>query len=105
VLKQGRLLSTLYKGDCFGEMAHLSECDFMRTTSVVSESDVTLMQINPDVLERATAGCRFQVDHAFLRLLVQRLDGANVRLSSLLGDGAGGVAGIPAPLILESAHE
>ena len=86
VLKQGRLLSTLYKGDCFGEMAHLSERDFMRTTDVVAESDVTLMEINPDVLERATAGCRFQVDHAFLRLLVQRLDGANVRISQLLNE-------------------
>ena len=86
VLKQGRLLSTLYKGDCFGEMAHLSERDFMRTTDVMSESDVTLMEINPDVLERATAGCRFQVDHAFLRLLVQRLDGANVRISQLLNE-------------------
>ena len=86
VIKQGSLLSTLYKGDCFGEMAHLSERDFMRTTDVVAESDVTLMEINPDVLQRATAGCRFQIDHAFLRLLVQRLDGANKRLSSLLGD-------------------
>jgi hypothetical protein len=101
VLKQGRLLSTLYKGDCFGEMAHLSERDFMRTTDVVAESDVTLMEINPDVLERATAGCRFQIDHAFLRLLVQRLGGANVRLSSLLGDRIEGVAGIPEPLILK----
>jgi len=92
VLKQGRLLSTLYKGDCFGEMAHLSERDFMRTTDVVAESDVTLMEINPDVLERATAGCRFQVDHAFLRLLVQRLDGANVRISQLLNEQPEGAA-------------
>ena len=86
VIKQGSLLSTLYKGDCFGEMAHLSERDFMRTTDVVAESDVTLMEINPDVLQRATDGCRFQIDHAFLRLLVQRLDGANTRISQLLSE-------------------
>lgn len=84
VLKQGLLLSVLNKGDCFGEMAHLSERDFIRTTDVVADSDVTLIGINPDVLERATTGCRFQIDDAFLRLLVKRLDVANTRISHLL---------------------
>jgi serine/threonine protein kinase len=84
VLKRGLLLSVLNKGDCFGEMAHLSERDFTRTTDVVADSDVTLIGINPDVLERATTGCRFQIDDAFLRLLVKRLDVANTRISHLL---------------------
>ena len=84
VLKQGLLLSMLNKGDCFGEMAHLSERSFTRTTDVMADSDVTLIGINPDVLGRATSGCRFQVDDAFLRLLVKRLDVANTRISHLL---------------------
>lgn len=84
VLKQGRLLSTLCKGDCFGEMAHLSERNFTRTTDVVADTDITLIGINPDVLETATTGCRFQIDDAFLRLLVKRLDIANTRISHLL---------------------
>lgn len=84
VLKNGLLLSTLNKGDCFGEMAHLSERDFIRTTDVVADSDVTLIGINPDVLERASTECRFQIDDAFLRLLVKRLDVANTRISHLL---------------------
>lgn len=84
VLKQGLLLSVLNRGDCFGEMAHLSERDFTRTTDVLADSDVTLIGINPDVLERATTGCRFQIDDAFLRLLVKRLDVANTRISHLL---------------------
>ena len=84
VIKRGLLLSVLNKGDCFGEMAHLSERDFVRTTDVVADSDVTLIGINPDVLERATTGCRFQIDDAFLRLLVKRLDVANTRISHLL---------------------
>ncbi|MES1981749.1 MAG: serine/threonine-protein kinase [Pseudomonadota bacterium] len=86
VLKQGRLLSTLYKGDCFGEMAHLAEREFLRTTDVVAESSATLIEVNPAVLEKATSGCRFQMDNAFLRLLVKRLDAANTRLSHLLND-------------------
>jgi len=65
-------------------MAHLSERDFIRTTDVLADSDVTLIGINPDVLERATTGCRFQIDDAFLRLLVKRLDVANTRISHLL---------------------
>jgi serine/threonine protein kinase len=84
VIKRGLLLSVLSKGDCFGEMAHLSERDFVRTTDVVADADTTLIGINPDVLERATTGCRFQIDDAFLRLLVKRLDVANMRISHLL---------------------
>ena len=84
VVKRGLLLSVLVKGNCFGEMAHLSERDFTRTTDVVADSDVTLIGINPDALARATAGCRFQIDDAFLRLLVKRLDVANTRISHLL---------------------
>ena len=37
------------KGDCFGEMAHLSERDFVRTTDVIADSDATLIGINPDI--------------------------------------------------------
>jgi len=84
VFKHGLLLSVLSKGDCFGEMAHLSERDFTRTTDVVADSDVILIGINPDALERATVGCRFQIDDAFLRLLVKRLNVANTRISHLL---------------------
>ncbi len=83
VIKRGLLLSVLNKGDCFGEMAHLSERDFVRNTDVVADSEVTLIGINPDVLEMATTGCRYQVDGAFLRLLVKRLDVANTRISLL----------------------
>ena len=84
VIKRGLLLSVLNKGDCFGEMAHLSEHNFTRTTDVVADSDVILIGINPDILSRATTGCRFQIDDAFLRLLVKRLDVANTRISHLL---------------------
>jgi len=83
VLKKGHLLSTLSKGDCFGEMAHLSDHVATRTTDVVSESDVTLIAINPEALNIATSECRFQFHDAFLRLLVRRLDEANIRISQM----------------------
>jgi CRP-like cAMP-binding protein len=86
VIKQGRLLSLLHRGDCFGEMAHLSEHEFKRSTDVIAKSETVLIEINPDVLVRASTGCRFQFSDAFLRMLVKRLAVANKRLSHLLAD-------------------
>jgi serine/threonine protein kinase len=86
VLKQGRLLSLLHQGDCFGEMAHLSGKDAIRSTDVVSKTDVTLIEIDPTVLTRASANCRYQFSEAFLGMLVRRLSMANTRISRLLSD-------------------
>ncbi len=86
VTKQGRLLSLLHRGDCFGEMAHLLERDFRRSTDVIAKNDVVLIEINPDVLIHATPGCRLQFGDAFLRMLVKRLSVANTRVSHLLAD-------------------
>lgn len=86
VTKQGRLLSVLHRGDCFGEMAHLLERDFKRSTDVIAKNDVMLIEINPDVLKHATPGCRLQFGDAFLRMLVKRLSVANTRVSHLLAD-------------------
>lgn len=86
VMKQGRLLSLLHKGDCFGEMAHLAEKEYVRTTDVVAKTDVMLIEINPDVLEKASQGVRYQFSDAFLRMLVKRLSVANTRISHLLSD-------------------
>ncbi|HTN95133.1 MAG TPA: serine/threonine-protein kinase [Gallionella sp.] len=86
VSKQGRLLSLLHRGDCFGEMAHLLERDFKRSTDVIAKSDAVLIEINPETLTHATAGCRLQFGDAFLRMLVKRLSVANTRISHLLAD-------------------
>jgi CRP-like cAMP-binding protein len=86
VTKQGRLLSLLHRGDCFGEMAHLIERDFKRSSDVIAKNDVVLIEINPDVLMHATMGCRLQFGDAFLCMLVKRLSVANTRVSYLLAD-------------------
>jgi len=86
VSKQGRLLSLLRRGDCFGEMAHLLERDFKRGTDVIAKNDAVVIEINPEVLTRASTGCRFQFSEAFLHMLVKRLSVANARVSHLLAD-------------------
>ncbi len=86
VVKQGRLLSLLHTGDCFGEMAHLSGKDARRSTDVISKTEVTLIEIDPEVLSHASASCRYQFSEAFLGLLTKRLSMANTRISRLLSD-------------------
>lgn len=86
VLKRGRLLSLLHRGECFGEMAHLSGAEAKRSTDVVAKKDVVLVEIDPELLMHATTGCRFQFSEAFLYMLVKRLALANVRVSHLLAD-------------------
>lgn len=86
VVKQGRLLSLLHKGDCFGEMAHLAGKDARRSTDIMSKTEATLIEIDPKALARVTAECRFQFSEAFLGMLVRRLSMANTRISRLLTD-------------------
>ncbi|MDO8311380.1 MAG: serine/threonine-protein kinase [Sideroxyarcus sp.] len=86
VVKQGRLISLLHKGECFGEMAHLSGKDAKRSTDVQAKTDVKLIEIDPEVLALATPNCRYQFSEAFLRMLVKRLAVANTRISRLLSD-------------------
>lgn len=84
VTKQGYELNTLKKGDCFGEMKRFPDSNYLRTTSIFAETDVTLIEINLNVLAKASMECRFQFDDAFLYILLKRLDEANTRISSLL---------------------
>ena len=86
VLKQGRLLNLLHKGDCFGEMANFAEKQSTRTTDVVAKTAVTLIEIKIAVLEKTSAECRYQFSDALLRLLVKRLNVANTRISHLLAE-------------------
>ncbi len=86
VVKQGRLLSLLHQGDCFGEMAHLSGKDARRSTDVIAKTEVTLIKVDPEALSRASANCRYQFSEAFLEVLVKRLSMANTRISRLLSD-------------------
>jgi serine/threonine protein kinase len=86
VVKQGRLLSLLHKGDCFGEMAHLSEQGAKRSTDVFAKTDVKLIEIDPSVLALATSNCRYRFDESFLRIIVKRLSVANTRIARLLSD-------------------
>ncbi len=86
VVKQERLLNVLKAGECFGEMAYLGKQKFQRSASIVSLSDITVIEIRAETLSKASDLCRHHFHGAFLELLVDRLTMANLRLSQLLAD-------------------
>ena len=86
VVKQDELLNMLKSGDCFGEMAYSAKRTFKRTTSVISVSDITVIEAEADSLAMASENCRHRFNEAFLEILVERLALADTRLSSLLAE-------------------
>ncbi len=84
ITKQGRLLTSLGTGQCFGEMSYLGTRDLQRSATVTTVTDVTLIEIADEALSQSTESCRNRFNAAFLELLVSRLEDANIRVSQLL---------------------
>lgn len=80
VTKSSKLLNVLAAGDCFGEMAYLSETENVRGADVNAMTDADIITISTEALRRASDNCRHQFDRAFLRILIERLALANTRL-------------------------
>jgi serine/threonine protein kinase len=85
VIKGGKLVGYMRKGDCFGEIKRLPGSTYVRTTGVESDSDCVIFELGLDDLARASLECRFQFSEAFLHILMKRLEMANTRISKLLG--------------------
>ncbi len=81
VTKNGRLLSMLAIGECFGEMAYLSRDDGHRHATVTAAVDSRVARIRISDLERAPASCRHKFDRALMASVVERLSFANDRLT------------------------
>lgn len=84
VSRSEHLLSVLEAGQCFGEMAHLQRRRFRRSASVTASTAATVIEIQAAALDLASDSCKHQFTLAFLELLINRLDAADVRLSELL---------------------
>lgn len=80
VTKSNKLLNVLSAGDCFGEMAYLSETENMRGADVIAMTLSDVINIGTEALRHASDNCRHQFDRAFLRILIDRLALANTRL-------------------------
>jgi eukaryotic-like serine/threonine-protein kinase len=82
VTKNKKLLTVLGPGECFGEMAYLSEHGHERGATVGAAKHSRIMRMRIADLEHATIACRSKFDRAFIGILVERLNLANTRLTS-----------------------
>ncbi|MEM7405952.1 MAG: serine/threonine-protein kinase [Pseudomonadota bacterium] len=71
VVKDGRSVSTLAPGECFGEIAYLSRQT--RTASIVATSTARVLGLNAEVLAQASLACQVQFQRTFIRTLLERL--------------------------------
>lgn len=71
VRKGDRNVAVLAKGDCFGEMGYLT--GEKRTASILSISDVLLLEINNALIEQASPSCQLRFTKVFLKTLLERL--------------------------------
>jgi eukaryotic-like serine/threonine-protein kinase len=80
VTKQGKTLSVLMPGDCFGEMAIINRDNHVRGADVVAQIQSRLVTIQGETLRHASEACRMHFYQSFLDVLSSRLQQANTRL-------------------------
>ncbi|HEY6820757.1 MAG TPA: protein kinase [Burkholderiales bacterium] len=74
-------LSTLLPGSCFGEILYFTGTAGRRTTTIRSVEPITVLEIKADALRAATDACQVAFNKAFMRVLIERLSQANVKLA------------------------
>lgn len=71
VLKGDKVVGSLGKGDCFGEMAYLSKTE--RTATIRARDYVSLMKINATLIDQVSVDCQLHFSKVFMQTLVKRL--------------------------------
>ena len=71
VKKRGRYLSTLRRGDCFGEMAYRGNTT--RTATVEAVRDTILIRINGLVIDQMSINTQLRFHKVFTKTLIERL--------------------------------
>jgi serine/threonine protein kinase len=81
VTLMGKGISTINPGGCFGEMLYFADAGSKRTTTIVATEKIVALEIKSDALRAATDGCQVAFNKAFMRVLIDRLTQANLRLA------------------------
>jgi eukaryotic-like serine/threonine-protein kinase len=77
VERNGRKVGELETGACFGEMSFVRGAK--RQATIVADGDVQVLQVSSTLLEQASSACQLRFHKVFLRRLILRLQGAEVR--------------------------
>jgi serine/threonine protein kinase len=81
VTLMGKPLATIEKGGCFGEVLYFADAGSRRTTTIVALDKIVALEIRSDALRAATDGCQVAFNKAFMRVLIDRLSQANLKLA------------------------
>lgn len=81
VSREGRQLSTLSRGDCFGEMGFGGR--MRRTASIIARDGVTLLRMEARAMEHLSTECQLRFNREFVQRLVQRLARADAVMAYL----------------------
>jgi eukaryotic-like serine/threonine-protein kinase len=78
----GTSINTVRRGGCFGELLYFSDKVAHRTTSITSNTDITVVEIKTIALKVASSACQVSFQKAFMRVLIDRLTQANAKLAT-----------------------
>jgi serine/threonine protein kinase len=81
VTLQGKPLNTIGPGGCFGEILYFTGNTGRRTTTIVATEQITVIEIKAEALRASTDACQVGFNKAFMRVLVERLSQANLKLA------------------------
>ena len=81
VTLMGRALTTITPGNCFGEVLYFAGAGGKRTTTIAAMEKITVLEIKSEALRAATDGCQVAFNKAFMRVLIDRLTQANMKLA------------------------
>jgi len=79
VRKEGKRLTVLKIGDCFGEMAYLGKTT--RTASIEALSNTALMKVNASVIDQTSMDTQLRFYKVFTNTLIKRLTHTSEMLS------------------------
>ncbi len=77
----GKPLTTIKPGGCFGEIVYFAAAPGRRSTTIVSIEPITVLEIRGEALRAATDACQVAFNKAFMRVLIDRLTQANLKLA------------------------
>ena len=82
VTLSGKHLNTIKPGGCFGEILYFTDAPSGAPPRSRRSSDITVIEIKADALRAATDACQVGFNKAFMRVLIERLMQANLRIAA-----------------------
>ncbi len=79
VTKNKKVIRSLEKGDCFGEMGYLAKTK--RTATIKADGKTALLKINSTVISQVSLNCQVRFLKVFLRTLIHRLSATTEKIT------------------------